>query len=225
MEIRLDGKTAVVFGGSRGIGRAIAWELARAGATVYIGNRQQKNAEKTRRELEEAGIRAAAGAVEVTDYAQVDAFLERAEKETGRLDIVVNNAGIVGTGAFLETGQEEIRRLVEVNQLGVNNGCQAALKRMIPRREGKIVNTSSFAGRRAMRAGFAHYGMTKAAVIYLTQAAAYAGGPYNVNVNCVCPGIIRTDMWETILDAMVGDSGRDRCIVKSAPYFRAASTA
>lgn len=94
--------------------------------------------------------------------------------------------------------------------MGVDNGCKAAIHRMRDAGiEGKIVNISSFAGRRAMRAGFAHYGMSKSAVIYLTQAAAYAAAPFNINVNCICPGIIRTDMWEQILDSMTAD-GSDR---------------
>lgn len=80
---------------------------------------------------------------------------------------------------------------------------------MITNNSGKIVNISSFAGRRALQAGFAHYGITKAGGIYLTQAAAYAGAPYNVNVNSVCPGIIRSAMWEEILDSFE-NSGLDR---------------
>ena len=103
-----------------------------------------------------------------------------------------------------------ISKLIDTNLMGANNGCQAAIKQMIKLgTPGKIVNTSSFAGRQAMKEGFAHYGMTKAGVIYLTQAAAYAGAPYNINVNAVCPGIIRSDMWESILDSYV-ESGLDR---------------
>ena len=120
--------------------------------------------------------------------------MERAEAETGRLDIVVNNAGIVTLGSFLETTQEEIGRLINVNLMGTSNGLQAAVRRMQKYNRGKIVSTASFAGRRAMKEGFAYYGMTKAAIIYLTQAAAYAGADYNINVNCICPGIIRTPM-------------------------------
>lgn len=210
MEIRFDGKTAVVFGGSRGIGKAIAVELAKAGATLYIASRQLANAVQTCDELKALGYNAVAEAVEVTDYAQVDGFLEKAQKETGQLDIVINNAGIVGTTPYLDATPEEIQRLFDVNVMGVNHGCQAAIKRMIPAEGGKIVNIASFAGRRAMRAGFAHYGMSKSAVIYLTQAAAYAASPYNINVNAVCPGIIRTDMWEQILDAMLEGNDRDR---------------
>lgn len=209
MNINFTGQTAVVFGAGRGIGQAIAFELAKAGATVYVADLLQGNCEQVKKELIEAGFNAEAVAVDVSDYEQVDAVLAKAEKETNRLDIVINNAGIVCLSSFIDAEAEEIDRLIKVNMIGANNGCQAALKRMIPYNHGKIVNTASFAGRRALQAGFAHYGMTKAGVIYLTQAAAYAGADYNINVNSVCPGIIRSDMWEKILDSYEA-TGQDR---------------
>jgi len=209
MNIDLTNQTAVVFGAGRGIGQSIALELATAGATVYIADLILDNCEGVKKDLIALGYKAEAVAVDVSSYEQVDAVLEKAENETGRLDIVVNNAGIVTLGSFLDTTPEEINKLINVNLIGANNGCQAAIKRMQKYNQGKIVNTSSFAGRRALKAGFGHYGMTKAGVIYLTQAAAFAGADYNINVNSVCPGIIRSAMWESILDAYE-DSGADR---------------
>lgn len=209
MDINFKTKTAVVFGAGRGIGQSIALELASAGATVYVADLLSDNCEAVKKELISLGYKAEAVAVDVGSYEQVDAVLEKAETETGRLDIVVNNAGIVTLGSFLDTTPEEINKLIHVNLLGANNGCQAAIKRMKKYNQGKIVNTSSFAGRRALKAGFGHYGMTKAAVIYLTQAAAFAGADFNINVNSVCPGIIRSAMWEKILDSYE-DSGADR---------------
>ena len=170
----------------------------------------EENSAEVCRRLISAGYSAEACVVDVSSYESVDSVFERAVKNTGRLDLVVNNAGIVGLNSFLDTDREEIQRLIAVNQMGVNNGCQAAIKRMIELGcSGKIVNISSFAGRHALKQGFSHYGMTKAAVIYLTQAAAYTGAPYNINVNAVCPGIIRTPMWEQILDNYA-QSGMDR---------------
>lgn len=201
MELRFDNKTAVVFGGSRGIGKAIVKGLAEGGAkAIYIGDISDE-AKKTAAEFNSTSCKTHAERVDVTKYDQVEALLKRAKDEMGSLDIVINNAGIVGTASFIDTSIEEIQNLFNVNVMGVNNGCQAALKLMIPK-EGKIVNISSFVGHRAMREGFAHYGMSKNGVIYLTQAAAYAGAPYNINVNSVCPGIIRTQMWEEVLDNM-----------------------
>lgn len=210
MKLSFDGKTAVVFGASRGIGASIAEEIARAGAKVYLSSRSESGCSATRDKLRAEGFAAESMVADVSNYEAVDSVLVKAIEDTGRLDIVVNNAGIVGLNSFLDTSEEEVRKLVDINILGVNNGCQAALKHMIELGiSGKIVNNASFAGRHALPQGFGHYGMTKAAVIYLTQAAAYAGAAYNINVNAVCPGIIRTPMWEEILDNYVA-SGLDR---------------
>ena len=210
MKLDFTGKTAVIFGASRGIGEAIATEIARAGAIVYLAARSEKSGLGVKEKLETEGLHAEACVADVIKYEDVDAVLCRAIRETGRLDIVVNNAGIVCLSSFLDATQEEIHDLININLMGANNGCQAAIKHMIELEiSGKIVNTASFAGRHALQAGFSHYGMTKAGVIYLTQAAAYAGAPYNINVNAVCPGIIRSKMWETILDSYV-DNGLDR---------------
>jgi len=210
MKIDLSGKTAVIFGASRGIGEGIATVIANSGATVYVSSRSTRNCEAMRDKLKAGGYKAECCAADVSSYEEVDKVLRKAISETGRLDIVVNNAGIVCLSSFLEATQSEIMDLINVNLMGANNGCQAGIKHMIELGiSGKIVNTASFAGRHALQAGFSHYGMTKAGIIYLTQAAAYAGAPYNINVNSVCPGIIRSDMWESILDSYVSN-GMDR---------------
>lgn len=209
MNINLEGKTAVVFGAGRGIGEAIVSELAKANAKVYIADLIESNAKNVAERLNKEGGCCKAFGCDVGKYEDVDKVLEAAEKDTGRLDIVINNAGIVTLGSFLDTTSEEINSLIHVNLLGTSNGLQAAIKRMKKYNHGKIVSTSSFAGRHALKEGFAYYGMTKAAIIYLTQAAAYAGADYNINVNAVCPGIIRTPMWEKILDANEA-AGADR---------------
>jgi len=209
MNIDFSGKTAVIFGAGRGIGQSIALEMAKAGATVYVADLILENCQSVRDELIGLGYKSEAVAVDVSNFEQVDSVLAQAEAQTGRLDIVINNAGIVTLDSFLDTPTEDIQKLINVNLLGANNGCQAAIKRMIKYNGGKIVNTSSFAGRRALKQGFGHYGMTKAGVIYLTQAAAFAGADYNINVNSICPGIIRSAMWESILDNFE-ESGQDR---------------
>lgn len=209
MNIDLTGQTAVVYGAGRGIGEAIATQLAESGATVYIADLIKQNCQAVSDKLNGKGYTAVAVECDVSKFEDVDAVMEKAEKETGRLDIVINNAGIVTLGSFLETTQDEIKKLINVNLMGASNGLQAAVKRMKKYNHGKIVSTASFAGRHAMKEGFAYYGMTKAAIIYLTQAAAYAGADYNINVNSICPGIIRTPMWEKILDSYV-EAGQDR---------------
>ncbi len=209
MEIRFDNQTVVVYGAGRGIGEAIVRAFAKNGANVYIADIIYENTKNLRDSVRAQGFKAEACECDVTKIDQVDAVMAKAEEETGRLDVVINNAGIVSLASFLDADQDDIMSLIKVNQMGANNGCQCALKRMKKYNHGKVVNTASFAGRHAMREGFAHYGMTKAAIIYLTQAAAYAGADYNINVNSVCPGIIRTAMWEKILDADE-QSGKDR---------------
>lgn len=209
MKIDLSGQTAVVFGAGRGIGEAIVKQLAEAGANVYIADLILENCNHVKDELLNYGYQAHAIACDVSNIAEVDAVLEQVENETNRLDIVVNNAGIVCLDSFVEASQENIKQLIDVNLMGANNGCQCAIKRMKKYNKGKIVNTSSFAGRHALKAGFSHYGMTKAGVIYLTQAAAYAGADFNINVNAICPGIIRSAMWEKILDSYE-NAGQDR---------------
>ena len=209
MNIRLNGQTAVVYGAGRGIGEAIVRQLALAGAKVYVADLIKENCDHVVDSLKQQGCQGVAVRCDVSKFDQVDAVMEQAEQETGRLDIVINNAGIVTLGSFLETTQEEIGKLISVNLMGASNGLQAGVRRMQKYGHGKIVSTASFAGRHAMKEGFAYYGMTKAAIIYLTQAAAYAGADYNINVNSICPGIIRTPMWEKILDANVA-AGEER---------------
>ncbi len=209
MKIDLTGQTAVVYGAGRGIGEAIVNELAKCGATVYVADIILENAESVVANLKKEGLKGIAVKCDVSSYTDVDNVMAKAEEETGRLDIVINNAGIVTLGTFLETTYEEIKSLFDINLMGVSNGLQAAIRRMQKYNHGKIVSTSSFAGRHALKEGFAYYGMTKAAIIYLTQAAAYAGADYNINVNSVCPGIIRTPMWDKILDNYA-EQGLDR---------------
>lgn len=209
MQVNFDGKTAVVFGGSRGIGNAIVKELGKAGATVYTCSQHEEYVNEAHSEFTGLGLKVVSGVVNTPEEDQVDGFIQKALKETGRLDMVVNNAGIVGMIPFIDADSNELRRLLDVNVIGVNNGTRAALKHMIPFKAGKIVNISSCTGHRGVP-GFPHYGMTKAAVLYLTQCAAYSGAPHGINVNAVCPGIVRTPMWETILDERVKTMGPDR---------------
>lgn len=211
MEIDLSGQTAVVFGSGKGIGKVVAEQLAEAGAMVYLASRTKANCTKVMDEIIIRGGKASAMACDVSDIEQVDSVLQKAEEETGRLNIVINNAGIDCVTPFIDCSQEKIMRVIMTNQMGVNNGLQCALRRMKKYGQGKIVTTTSFSGRRDLPHGngFGHYGMTKAAVNYLTQTAAFEGADYNINVNAVGPGIVKTKMWEDILDTDVAD-GKDR---------------
>lgn len=209
IEINLAGKTAAVTGGGRGLGKAIALTLARAGANVWIGNRKEEQAEQTVKEIQEMGGKAGYTVMDVANFDDVQRFMDDAEKfGNGKLDIMVNNAGVIGTDSFLDTTVDEFKRQLDINVVGVSNALQIALKKMIPNKAGKIVVIPSIAGRKGASL-LSHYSATKAAAINLTQSAAYVAAPYRINVNGVAPGIIRTPMWEEILDGVTPE-GVDR---------------
>jgi len=209
IEINLVGKTAAVSGAGRGLGRAIAVTLAKAGANVWIGSRKEEQSKETVKIIQDMGFKAGYSVVDVAKFDDMQRFLDDAEKfGNGKLDIMVNNAGVISTDSFLDTTAEEFKRLIDINVVGVSNALQAALKKMIPNKSGKIVVIPSIAGEKGM-AMLSHYAATKAAAINLTQSAALIAAPYHINVNQVAPGIIRTNMWEEILDGLTPE-GADR---------------
>ena len=142
MEIRFDNQTVVVYGAGRGIGEAIVRAFAKNGANVYIADIIYENTKNLRDSVRAQGFKAEACECDVTKIDQVDAVMAKAEEETGRLDVVINNAGIVSLASFLDADQDDIMSLIKVNQMGANNGCQCALKRMKKYNHGKVVNTA-----------------------------------------------------------------------------------
>ncbi len=202
IEINLAGKTAAITGGGRGLGKAIALTLAKAGANVWIGNRKEEQSKETVKELLELGVKAGYSITDVASFDDVQRFMDDAEKfGNGKIDIMVNNAGVIDTTSFMEITGEQFRKLHDINVMGVSNTLQVAIKKMMPHKAGKIVVISSIAGRKGLGM-LTHYCATKAAAISLTQSAAAVAAPYHINVNGVAPGIIRTKMWEEILDGL-----------------------
>ncbi len=192
---RLDGRVAVVTGGSRGIGRAICLALAREGADVCVNyNASRDGALGVVREIAAMGRRAVAvqGDVGVADDAR--AVVERAIEEFGELHILVNNAGILLRGSFTSIDAGELERMERINVGGVIHCTEAAAKHMKEKRYGKIINIASIAGIGTAVEGTTPYAMTKAAVIILTKRYAFELGRYNINVNCIAPGYVLTDM-------------------------------
>jgi NAD(P)-dependent dehydrogenase (short-subunit alcohol dehydrogenase family) len=149
--------------------------------------------------------------IDVSKAEDMQRFLDDAEKfGNGKIDIMVNNAGVLETAPFLDTTVDEIKTLFDVNIIGVNNALQCAIKKMIPNKSGKIVITTSFAGQRGLDT-WGHYCASKAAAISLMQSGAAVAAPYHINVNSVAPGIIRTDMWESKLDGWAPEGpGKDK---------------
>ncbi len=195
VQINLEKQVAIVTGAGRGLGKAISRKLAEAGASVMVSDLILENAEEVAAEIKEKGGTAKAFQIDVTDKAAMDAMIDGVVAEYGKLDVMVNNAGYNVIKLFADSDISEFNKLVDINLKGVYHGCHAAVRHMIKQREGKIVNTSSQAG----KAPFDYHSMysaTKFGVIGMSQVLAKELGKYNINVNCICPGIVRTEMWE-----------------------------
>jgi NAD(P)-dependent dehydrogenase (short-subunit alcohol dehydrogenase family) len=192
----LTGRIVIVTGASSGIGRGIALRFAQAGARVLVADLSQDSREGAAQPTVDA-IRAAGGDAEfvrcdVTRPADIAAAVQRAE-ELGGLDAMVNNAGILGPGDFLNVSEEELDRLLAVNVKGVFFGCQAAARVMIPRCKGAIVNLSSIGGIHAVPR-FAAYSGSKGFVRLLTYSLGQLLAPHGIRVNAIHPGVIDTQM-------------------------------
>jgi 3-oxoacyl-[acyl-carrier protein] reductase len=191
---KLNGKVALVTGGSRGIGAASARALAEDGADVAISYAASADkAEALVRELEAKGVRAAAFKADQADPAQVEELLEKVRAQFGRLDILVNNAGVFENGAFDEgANKERFGRQLSVNYSGV----VAAIRKgsSLLEEKGRIITIGSVVANRASFPGIADYAATKAAVVGYSKGAARDFGPRGITVNVVQPGPIDTDM-------------------------------
>ena len=199
----LENKIAIVTGGGVGIGRSIAVEFARAGADVVVASRKLENLEPVTAEIKTLGRRSFAMAVDVRQEDAVKELVERTVRDLGRLDIMVNNAGIALVGPIADVTPQEAERVWSINVNGVLWGIQAAVakfKELGNRDKGKIsriINASSIAGHEGF-AMLGPYSATKFAVRALTQAAAKEHAADAITVNAYCPGVVGTDMWVEI---------------------------
>lgn len=207
---RLDGRVAIVTGAASGLGLAIATRLGEVGATVIVADRDEPAAQAAAARIAVAvGASARAIGHDVTSRASCDAMVENVLADHGRIDVLVNNAGISSTVPFLEMSEEDWDRVHDVNLKGVFLTTRAVAPVMARQRSGRIVNISSMVGKEA-EPEILHYCSAKAAVISLTQGLARELAAYDLNVNAVCPGIIRTPLWEPKLDELATLHGIDR---------------
>jgi NAD(P)-dependent dehydrogenase (short-subunit alcohol dehydrogenase family) len=191
--MELQGQTAIVTGAGRNIGRAIALELAGMGADIVVAEMDEATGRRTADEVRKLGRRALALRTDVTRRADLEAMTDRTVAEMGRLDILVNNAGIHKSMHTADVTEADWDRLLAVNAKGVFFASQAALRHMVKARRGNIISLASMAGKMGLKTSLV-YGVTKAAVISMTRSLALAHAADGVRVNCVCPGIVETDM-------------------------------
>ncbi|MGW9043597.1 SDR family NAD(P)-dependent oxidoreductase [Streptomyces lydicus] len=192
----LTGRTALVTGAARGIGRATAALLAAAGAAVHCADLDEAGAETTAEALTAAGGIAFAHPLDVTRRDQVAVVVETARRTSGRLDVMANIAGIMHSSSVLETEDADLERVWNTNFKGVLYGCQEAARAMIATGNGGSIVTMASGAIDTGAPGLLCYGVTKAAVVQLTRTLATEVGRHGIRVNAVAPGWIRTAMTE-----------------------------
>ena len=189
----LEGKTAVVTGGSRGIGAAVATLLAERGAAVVVSARDADRLNAAVKDLAAMGAAVVGVAGDISRREDAERVVETARERFGRLDILVNNAGITRDGLLLRMKDEDWDRVIEVNLRGAFVMTRAASKVMVRQKGGRIINMSSAAGAMG-NAGQANYSASKAGLIGFTKAAARELSHWGILVNAIAPGLIETDM-------------------------------
>jgi 3-oxoacyl-[acyl-carrier protein] reductase len=232
---RLQDKVALITGASRGIGRATALAFAAEGSSVIVNyNASAPAADEVVRLIAEGGHEAAAIKADVTNRDQVDALTSAALQRFGRIDVLVNNAGIGIRGDTLTMSLDDLDAMMAVNVKGVIHCVQAIAPHMIQRGGGSIVNIASIAGLGTALSGNTPYAASKAALIGLTRRFALDLGDHGINVNTICPGVIITDMTRgtetaqyanVIRHSMLGRVGRPEEIAGPAVFLASAEAA
>jgi 3-oxoacyl-[acyl-carrier protein] reductase len=200
----LDGRVVLVTGGSRGIGAAVALQAAEAGADVALSYvTEGDRAAAVGAQVEALGRRALVHRADVTRRDDVNAFVAAAHERFGRIDGLVNNAGVMPESPFLQISDAEWEQVIRTDLFGAFYTCQAVLPHMVEQGSGAIVNIASRLGQIGF-AGVAHYSAAKAGLIGLTKSLAKEFGPRGIRVNAVAPGVTLTDMGSQVTEGEVG---------------------
>jgi len=193
----LEGRVAIITGAGSGIGRAIAMRLSREGAAVVAADMNGAAALKLAREVRKSGKAGMSVEMDVSAERDVKKLIRKTLDQFKQIDILVNNAGIADTGVLIEFGEKKWDKIMAVNLKGAFLCARAAAREMIPRKQGRIVNIASIAGKRGVEFMGA-YSASKFGVISLTQTLAKELGRHNITVNAICPGFLWTPMWENL---------------------------
>lgn len=199
-----EGRAAVVTGGAKGIGRGIVERMVADGASVVVAD---VDMDAARSLAEDLGSACVAVETDVRDEAALAAAVDECVRRFGRLDVMVNNAGIIAIAPITETNAASWERILSINVVGTALGTKVAARRLIAAGGGSIINASSGGGRHGA-ANLSQYCATKAAIIMLSQSAAIELAPHGIRVNCYTPGHIMTPLWDGILSGLVARTGR-----------------
>ena len=191
--MRLEGKVALITGGARGIGQAIAMTFAREGADIVVADVNLEIAQKTASEIEGLGRKAMALAMDVTNYTAVEEGVNKILDKMGKVDILVNNAGITKDNLLLRMSLADWDAVINVNLKGTFNCIKAVSRPMVKQRSGRIISIASIIGLMG-NPGQANYAASKAGIIALTKTVAKELASRNINANAVAPGFIQTEM-------------------------------
>ena len=207
-------KVALITGATRGIGREIALTLAEEGYNIALNYRKaNEELEKLRKEIEEKGVKCLAVCGDVSNFEEVEKFVKEIISEFGRIDVLVNNAGITKDMLLMRMKKEDFESVVDVNLVGTFNVTKNVISYMMKARSGRIVNISSVVGISG-NAGQTNYSASKAGIIGFTKSLAKEVASRNINVNAVAPGFIETNMTEVLKEEIKEE------IAKSIPLKR-----
>jgi NAD(P)-dependent dehydrogenase (short-subunit alcohol dehydrogenase family) len=210
----LDGRVAVVIGGTGVLGGELCNGLAQAGATVIVAGRSEERGKARVAEIERLGGKATFAEVDAADRASVQALLDSTIKQHGHVDSLVNSAGVNSPTPYFEISDEDFKRIIDTNLLATHLGCQIFGKHMIDAGGGAILNIGSVTSFRPLSKVFI-YSASKAAVLSLTQNVAREFAPHGVRVNCLCPGFFPAEQNRKILD-----KSRVESILRHTPFGR-----